>query len=371
MACTSSTTRSSRSTHRWWSTRRRRRTTRAQPCAGPTSRPTSWAATWCGSAAVHSRTRSSSPTSTSPQEPTKVDADTGIVRGRVAGTAPPISQLSVTTKGRTASEERFDGRRARNLRRRGREAQVHRSPEVPGDLQRTEPRADGGLPRLLRREGHPRVRGEPDRLPQHGRDVRRRCALHRGPLPGRGPARCHRDQQGCDQPGQRGRVAEGVGRQRRRQRRARRRRGPQRSPTDLSGDDRRLRHRADLVGDLPGREPAWSGRRHADVQRRVHGQRRRPRRWRTHDPQGHQGAGGARGSGREVARSCAARPSGSAGVATARSGTRWTAPGLAPTTARSTTGSSGSPALRPCGRSRSTGRATAVRSRSRRFRRAG
>jgi len=43
------------------------------------------------------------------QEPTKVDADTGIVRGRVAGTAPPLSQLSVTTKGRTASEERFDG----------------------------------------------------------------------------------------------------------------------------------------------------------------------------------------------------------------------------------------------------------------------
>ena len=43
------------------------------------------------------------------QEPTKVDADTGIVRGRVAGPVPPISQLTVTTNGRTASEERFDG----------------------------------------------------------------------------------------------------------------------------------------------------------------------------------------------------------------------------------------------------------------------
>ena len=42
-------------------------------------------------------------------EPTKVDADTGIVRGRVAGPVPPISQLRVTTQGRTASEERFDG----------------------------------------------------------------------------------------------------------------------------------------------------------------------------------------------------------------------------------------------------------------------
>ena len=44
------------------------------------------------------------------QEPTKVDANTGIVRGRIAGPVPPISQLSVTTQGRTASEERFDGR---------------------------------------------------------------------------------------------------------------------------------------------------------------------------------------------------------------------------------------------------------------------
>jgi Chitobiase/beta-hexosaminidase C-terminal domain len=43
------------------------------------------------------------------QEPTKVDADTGIVRGRVDGPVPPISELTVVTKGRTASEERFDG----------------------------------------------------------------------------------------------------------------------------------------------------------------------------------------------------------------------------------------------------------------------
>lgn len=43
------------------------------------------------------------------QEPTRVDANTGIVRGRVAGPVPPISQLSVTTTGRTASEQRFDG----------------------------------------------------------------------------------------------------------------------------------------------------------------------------------------------------------------------------------------------------------------------
>jgi hypothetical protein len=42
-------------------------------------------------------------------EPTKVDANTGIVRGRIAGPVPPISQLKVTTQGRTASEERFDG----------------------------------------------------------------------------------------------------------------------------------------------------------------------------------------------------------------------------------------------------------------------
>jgi hypothetical protein len=43
------------------------------------------------------------------QEPTKVDADTGIVRGRVDGPVPPISELTVVTKGRTASDERFDG----------------------------------------------------------------------------------------------------------------------------------------------------------------------------------------------------------------------------------------------------------------------
>jgi len=43
------------------------------------------------------------------QGPTKVDADTGIVRGHVDGPVPPISELTVVTKGRTASEERFDG----------------------------------------------------------------------------------------------------------------------------------------------------------------------------------------------------------------------------------------------------------------------
>jgi hypothetical protein len=43
------------------------------------------------------------------QEPTKVDANTGVVRGRVAGPRPPISQLKVSTQGRTASDERFDG----------------------------------------------------------------------------------------------------------------------------------------------------------------------------------------------------------------------------------------------------------------------
>ncbi|HET7193460.1 MAG TPA: chitobiase/beta-hexosaminidase C-terminal domain-containing protein [Nocardioides sp.] len=43
------------------------------------------------------------------QEPTKVDADTGIVRGRVDGPAPPISELTVVTQGRTAIDERFDG----------------------------------------------------------------------------------------------------------------------------------------------------------------------------------------------------------------------------------------------------------------------
>ena len=44
------------------------------------------------------------------QEPTKVDSNTGLVRGRIAGPVPPISQLTVTTNGRTATEERFDGR---------------------------------------------------------------------------------------------------------------------------------------------------------------------------------------------------------------------------------------------------------------------
>jgi hypothetical protein len=43
------------------------------------------------------------------QEPTKVDADTGIVQGRVDGPVPPIGELTVTTKGRTANDERFDG----------------------------------------------------------------------------------------------------------------------------------------------------------------------------------------------------------------------------------------------------------------------
>ena len=43
------------------------------------------------------------------QGPTKVDADTATVLGRVAGPAPPISELEVTTQGRTASDERFDG----------------------------------------------------------------------------------------------------------------------------------------------------------------------------------------------------------------------------------------------------------------------
>jgi len=43
------------------------------------------------------------------QQPTKVDADTGIVRGRVSGPIPPLDELTVTTKGRTASDERFDG----------------------------------------------------------------------------------------------------------------------------------------------------------------------------------------------------------------------------------------------------------------------
>jgi hypothetical protein len=44
------------------------------------------------------------------QEPTRVDANTGTVMGRIAGPVPPISELTVTTSGRTASEERFDGR---------------------------------------------------------------------------------------------------------------------------------------------------------------------------------------------------------------------------------------------------------------------
>ncbi len=43
-------------------------------------------------------------------EPTKVDADTGVVRGRIAADPlPPINQLSVTTNGRTALDQRFDG----------------------------------------------------------------------------------------------------------------------------------------------------------------------------------------------------------------------------------------------------------------------
>lgn len=44
------------------------------------------------------------------QGPTKVDANTATVRGQIAGPVPPISQLEVTTQGRTASDERFDGR---------------------------------------------------------------------------------------------------------------------------------------------------------------------------------------------------------------------------------------------------------------------
>lgn len=44
------------------------------------------------------------------QEPTKVDADTGIVRGRIAADPlVPIDQLTVTTNGRTALDQRFDG----------------------------------------------------------------------------------------------------------------------------------------------------------------------------------------------------------------------------------------------------------------------
>ena len=43
-------------------------------------------------------------------EPTKIDANTGIVRGRIlADPLPPIDQLSVTTNGRTATDVRFDG----------------------------------------------------------------------------------------------------------------------------------------------------------------------------------------------------------------------------------------------------------------------
>jgi hypothetical protein len=45
------------------------------------------------------------------QEPTKVDADTGTVRGRIAAAAlPPISEITVDTSGETASGARFDGR---------------------------------------------------------------------------------------------------------------------------------------------------------------------------------------------------------------------------------------------------------------------
>jgi hypothetical protein len=43
------------------------------------------------------------------EEPTRVDANTATVRGRVAAPFPPISELRVTTQGRTASDERFDG----------------------------------------------------------------------------------------------------------------------------------------------------------------------------------------------------------------------------------------------------------------------
>jgi hypothetical protein len=43
------------------------------------------------------------------QGPTRVDADTATVLGRVAGPVPPISELEVSTQGRTASDERFDG----------------------------------------------------------------------------------------------------------------------------------------------------------------------------------------------------------------------------------------------------------------------
>lgn len=43
-------------------------------------------------------------------EPTKIDSNTAIVRGRIAANPlPPIDQLSVTTSGRTASDVRFDG----------------------------------------------------------------------------------------------------------------------------------------------------------------------------------------------------------------------------------------------------------------------
>jgi hypothetical protein len=45
------------------------------------------------------------------QEPTKVDANTGTVRGRISATPlPPISEITVDTSGRTATEARFDGR---------------------------------------------------------------------------------------------------------------------------------------------------------------------------------------------------------------------------------------------------------------------
>lgn len=43
------------------------------------------------------------------QGPTRVDANTGIVRGTISGPVPPISRIQVETRGRTASDERFDG----------------------------------------------------------------------------------------------------------------------------------------------------------------------------------------------------------------------------------------------------------------------
>ena len=43
------------------------------------------------------------------QEPVKVDANTGIVRGRVGNPVPPISELVVRTSGETATGARYDG----------------------------------------------------------------------------------------------------------------------------------------------------------------------------------------------------------------------------------------------------------------------